>query len=153
MLYFSTFDSIELLSDEELGRFIKTEMKWLSGQSEEPQYEEIGSKFLHCRIKEQIILRDRNAKYKQDSRQKEDKQPEPQVSTYTESKKEIPQGTADKETGEIIIQIDDDNTDPYGEAIKELNGAKGWQLDYAMNNISKTKGLDFFKLKEMYENR
>ena len=85
MLYFSTLDSIELLSDEELGRFIKTEMRWLSGQSEEPQYEEIGSKFLHCRIKEQMIVRDRNAKYKQDSRQKEDKQSEYEVSVYTDT--------------------------------------------------------------------
>lgn len=83
MLYFSTLDSIELLSDEELGRFIKTEMRWLSGQSEEPQYEEIGSKFLHFRIKEQMVIRDRNAQYQENFRNKDKENPEPKTSTYS----------------------------------------------------------------------
>ena len=89
LLYYSTLDCIEMLDDKELGNFIKNEMRWLSGKTDEPQYETIGSTFLHSRIKEQISVRDKKAEEMRKYRDKINKQETPKPKEKSKPKTHI----------------------------------------------------------------
>lgn len=121
LLYFSTLDCIEKIDDAELGKFIKTEMNWLAGNTDEPEYEEMGSFFLHSRIKEQIALRGYDAERKRKSRENkktaQEPEPEIEVSTYTPTEEEMPTTLIPEESpkpttteyDEWLIALRDDN--------------------------------------------
>jgi len=115
LLYFSTLDCIEKLDDAELGKFIKTEMNWLAGNTDEPEYEEMGSFFLHSRIKEQIVLRGYDAERKRKSREnkKTAQEPEPEVSTYT------PQEIIEEKTPIPTIEINETEDAPISSPMEK----------------------------------
>ena len=80
LLYYSSADQFHKMSDEELGRFIKKELSWYMGETEEPIYEEPRSDCMHSRIKEQVELRGYNAQKKREEREKKKQEtPNPKV--------------------------------------------------------------------------
>ena len=129
-MYFSTLDCIEKIDDAELGKFIKTEMNWLAGNTDEPEYEEMGSFFLHSRIKEQIALRGYDAERKRKSREnkKTTQEPEPEieVSTYTPKEEEKPKNEVE-----------------FAESIKDLYKSDRFKAERIMNRECRENGYSF----------
>lgn len=101
LLYYSSADQFQKMSDEELGRFIKKELAWYMGDTEEPTFDEPRSDCMHSRIKEQVELRGYNAQKKREEREKKNKETPKQddekseglktevKNNYNEYKKEI----------------------------------------------------------------
>ena len=70
LLYYSSADQFFKMSDEELGRFIKKELSWYMGNTDEPEFDDPRSDCMHSRIKEQAELRGYNAQKQKESRDK-----------------------------------------------------------------------------------
>ena len=134
LLYYTSLDEIEKIDSTELGNLIKKEMEWMSGRASEPEFEDVRCDIFHMHLKEQIKVRDIATDNHNNSN-------EPQVSTYTEPKKEIPQGTAD-----IEINLDD-----IVNHLVETQLTKGkFAREREMNDVAKLYSIDFDTLFHKY---
>lgn len=142
LLYFSTLDCIEKVNDEELGRFIKSEMNWLAGNTEEPVYNEIGSFFLHSRIKEQIALRGYEAERKRKSRENKKQAMEPEISVYTPKEDEVEDSDSDTSQSEV----------DFGRSMVEMWKADRRKAEKTMNDECSKRGYNFYNVLEVVRN-
>ena len=70
LLYYSSAEQFFKMSNEELGNFIKKELAWYMGETEEPTFNDVRSDCMHSRIKEQSALRGYNAQKQRESRER-----------------------------------------------------------------------------------
>ena len=68
LLYYSSAEQFFKMSNEELGNFIKKELAWYMGETDEPTFDDVRSDCMHSRIKEQSALRGYNAQKQRESR-------------------------------------------------------------------------------------
>lgn len=72
LLYYTSKDEILKIDSASLGDLIKKELTWMSGESEEPQFDDVRCDILHMHLKEQIKVREIGKKYMDDYRKKKE---------------------------------------------------------------------------------
>lgn len=80
LLYYTSLEEIKKIDPCLLGKLIVQELEWMSGQAEEPTFEDVRCDIFHMHLKEQIVVRDLA-----NNKPPKDKEQEPQVSTYTDT--------------------------------------------------------------------
>lgn len=58
LIYYTSYDEVKKIDSTQLGELIKKELAWMSGRSDEPEFEDVRCDIFHMHLKEQIVVRD-----------------------------------------------------------------------------------------------
>ena len=154
LLYYTSKDEIMKIDSTCLGDLIKKELQWMSGESEEPQFEDVRCDILHMHLKEQIKVREMGKQYMDEYRKRKtaERPEEPKAVDYPEAVEEANKATAElKETVadcNIEEQFDDSEFKSYDDVVEYLVNVQATEgkheRERQMNKICDDYGFDFF---------
>lgn len=147
LLYFSSADQLFKMTDSQLGEFVKKELSWYMGETEEPIFEDARMDCMHSRIIEQVELRGYNARKQRESRarkaaeelkkKEQEAQPKTKKEVLTQKQKE----DLIKWYG-VLSTKDNDRyfNSSWNQFFDDYETAKIAANDYLRNNLRTYKG-------------